>query len=60
MNSKDIEFLMFALNSVNSSDRDEVKAFRENSAHVRRLVDLVDLHGDDLFKVIDQLKGLGK
>ena len=60
MNGNDIEFLMFAMNSVNSPNREEVKAFRENPAHVGRLAKLVGTHGDELFRVIAQLKGIVK
>ena len=55
----DIEFLMFAMNRVNSHNIEEVKEFRDNPQHVKRLADLVGLHGDELFRVIDNLKGLG-
>jgi hypothetical protein len=60
MNGNDIEFLMFAMNSVNSPNREEVKAFRENREHLSRLVELTKTHGDELFRVIDQLKGIVK
>jgi hypothetical protein len=60
MNGYDIEFLMFALRSVNSPNREEVKAFRENREHLSRLVELTKTHGDELFRVIDQLKGIVK
>ena len=55
----DIEFLMFAMNRVNSHNIEEVREFRDNPQHVKRLAHLVGLHGDELFKVIDNLKGLG-
>lgn len=58
MKMNDIEFLMHAMNSVNSEDMEVVKAFRNDKDSVQRLADLVGLHGDELFKVINQLKGL--
>jgi hypothetical protein len=60
MNMNDIEFLMYAMNSVNSDDMEVVKAFRNDKDSVQRLADLVGLHGDELFKVINQLKGIAK
>lgn len=60
MKSNDIEFLMHAMNCLNNQDMKTVDAFRTNKDNVQRLSDLVGLHGDDLFKVIDQLKAIIK
>lgn len=60
MKMNDIEFLMYAMNSVNSEDMEVVKAFRNDKDSVQRLADLVGLHGDELFKVINQLRELSK
>lgn len=59
MKLNDIEFLMHAMNCVNSPDMAVVREFRNDPANVKRLADLVGLHGDELFKVINQLKGIG-
>jgi hypothetical protein len=58
MKPNDIEFLMHAMNCLNSSDIEVVKAFRNSKDNVQRLADLVGVHGDELFKTIDKLKGI--
>jgi hypothetical protein len=58
MKPNDIEFLMHAMNSLNSEDMKVVNAFRNDKDNVQRLADLVGLHGDELFKTIDKLKGV--
>jgi hypothetical protein len=58
MKPNDIEFLMHAMNSLNSADKEVVNAFRNSKDNIQRLADLVGVHGDELFKTIDKLKGL--
>jgi phage-related tail protein len=59
MKPNDIEFLMYAMNSLNSQDMEVVNAFRNSKDNVQRLSDLVGLYGNELFKAIDHIK-MGK
>jgi hypothetical protein len=58
MKMNDIEFLMYAMNCVNSDDKSVVKEFRQDENHVKRLAELVGEHGDEVFKKIDEIRGL--
>ena len=58
MKPNDIEFLMHAMNCLNSSDMEVVKAFRNSKDNINRLAELAKADKDALLSTIDKLKGL--
>lgn len=58
MKPNDIEFLMHAMNSLNSSDMEVVKAFRNSKDNINRLAELAKADKDALLSTIDKLKGI--
>lgn len=58
MKPNDIEFLMYAMNCLNSSDMEVVKAFRNSKDNINRLAELAKADKDALLSTIDKLKGL--
>ena len=58
MKPNDIEFLMYAMNSLNSQDMEVVKAFRNSKDNINRLAELAKADKDALLSTIDKLKGL--
>lgn len=61
LNMNDIEFLMYAMNCVNSEDREIVRAFRSDMEHVKRLADLAgQLSVKELNSKLDEIRGLAK
>ena len=56
MKPNDIEFLMHAINCLNSPNMEVVKSFRQNKDSVKRLAELAGTNRDVL-EVIDKLKG---
>ena len=57
MKTEDIEFLIHAMDCLNSPNMEVVKSFRNDKDSIKRLVELASLNREDLFKVIDRLKG---
>jgi hypothetical protein len=60
MKPNDIEFLMHAMNCLNSADMKVVNSFRNDKGNVSRLVELVSVDRDEFFSVVDKLKGIVK
>lgn len=59
MKMNDIEFLMYAMNCVNSEDREVVRAFRSDMGHVKRLIDIVgQLSTEELNSKLNEIRGL--
>jgi hypothetical protein len=58
MKPNDIEFLMHAMNCLNSSDKEVVNAFRNSKDNINRLAELAKADKDALLSTIDKLKGL--
>jgi hypothetical protein len=60
MKPNDIEFLMHAMNSLNSQDMKVVNAFRNSKDNINRLAQLANADKDALLSTIDRLKGIMK
>jgi hypothetical protein len=60
MKPNDIEFLMHAMNSLNSQDMKVVNAFRNSKDNINRLAELANADKDALLSTIDRLKGIMK
>lgn len=58
MKPNDIEFLMHAMNCLNSPSKEVVEAFRKDKDSIKRLAELAGTNKDELFKVIDKLRGI--
>lgn len=56
MKLNDIEFLMYAMDCINSPNPEMVELFRKNESHVKRLADIVGQNKDELIEVIKSIK----
>jgi len=60
MKPNDIEFLMHAMNCLNSPNKEVVEAFRTNKHNINRLAELVSIDKAEFLNVLDKLKGIIK